>query len=135
MHPTFVLLSPVNLFFLNYSRLLHIAHLCAGSLQERIWTGQSLASYELISIISKQANKLLFVCLFVCFLGHQQHMEVPRQGVKLELKLRAYTSATVTPDLSCVCDLHHSSRQCWILYPLSEARNQIHILLDPSRVC
>ena len=24
-------------------------------------------------------------------------------------------------DVSCVCDLHHSSRQCWILKPLSEA--------------
>ena len=28
-----------------------------------------------------------------------------------------------TPDLSCVCDLHHSSRQHQILNPLSEARD------------
>ena len=27
-------------------------------------------------------------------------------------------------DLSCVCDLYHSSRQCWILNPLIEARGQ-----------
>ena len=38
------------------------------------------------------------------------------------------------PDLSCVCDLHHSSRQRWILKPLSEARDQTHILMDTDRV-
>ena len=31
--------------------------------------------------------------------------------VELELQLPAYTTATETPDPSCVCDLHHSSRQ------------------------
>ena len=50
-------------------------------------------------------------------------MEVPRLGFELRLQLPAYTIATVTPDLSCVCDLHHSSWQCWILNPLSEARD------------
>ena len=28
------------------------------------------------------------------------------------------------PDLSQVCDLHHSSGQCWILNPLSETRDR-----------
>ena len=37
-------------------------------------------------------------------------------------------------DLSHVCDLHHSSRQCWILNPLTEARNRTHILIDTSWV-
>ena len=41
-----------------------------------------------------------------------QHMEVPRLGVKSELQLPAYTTATVTPDLSHICELHHSSLQC-----------------------
>ena len=40
-----------------------------------------------------------------------QHMEVPRLGVTLELQLPAYTTATATSDLSCICDLHHSTRQ------------------------
>ena len=62
-------------------------------------------------------------------------MEVPRLGVKLELQLPAYTTATTTPDLSYVCDLHHSSQQCRILNPLSEARDWTHILLDTSQVC
>ena len=56
-----------------------------------------------------------FFCLFV-FLGmHLQHTEVPRLGVKLELQLLTYTTATVMPDLSLVCDLRHSSWQCQIL--------------------
>ena len=44
---------------------------------------------------------LVFVCLFVCFffLGpHLQHMDVPRLGVKLELYLLAYTTATAMQD-------------------------------------
>ena len=43
--------------------------------------------------------------------------------------------AIATPDPSCVCNLHHSSRQRWILNPLSGARNWMHILMDTSRVC
>ena len=44
-------------------------------------------------------------------------MEVPRLGVKSELQLPAHVTATATQDLSCVCNLHHSSQQCWILNP------------------
>ena len=44
-------------------------------------------------------------------------MEVPRLGVKLELQLPAYTTATAMPDPIRVCDLHHSSRQRQILKP------------------
>ena len=51
------------------------------------------------------------------------HMEVPRVGVELELQPPAYVTATVTPDLSGICDLYHSSWQHWILNPLSEARD------------
>ena len=59
-------------------------------------------------------------------------MEVPRPGVESELQLLAYATATATSDLSCVCDLHHSSWQCWILNPLSEARDQTRILMVTS---
>ena len=61
-------------------------------------------------------------------------MEVPKLGVKLELQLPVYATATAMRDLSYICDLHHSSLQHWILNPLSEARDQIHILMDTSRV-
>ena len=61
-------------------------------------------------------------------------MEVPKPGVESELQLPAYTTATETWDPSLVCDLHHSSRQCQILNPLSEARDRTHILTDPSQI-
>ena len=62
------------------------------------------------------------------------HVEVPRLGVELELQPPAYATATAMWDLSHVCDLHYSSRQRWILHPLSEPRDQIRILMVPSQV-
>ena len=61
-------------------------------------------------------------------------MEVPRLGVKCELQLLAYTIATATLDLSCVCDLYSSSWQSWILNPLSGAGDQTRVLMDTSWV-
>ena len=59
------------------------------------------------------------------FLGpHLWNMEVPRLEVESELQLPAYTTAIAILDLSCTCDLHHISQQCWILNPLSKARDQ-----------
>ena len=62
-------------------------------------------------------------------------MEVPRLGVEFKLQLLVYTTATETPDPSCICNLHHSSRQRWILNPLSEARDRTRNLMVPSRIC
>ena len=61
-------------------------------------------------------------------------MEVPRLGVESELQLTAYTTGIATQDLRRVCKLHHSSGQYWILNPLSEAKDQTRILMDPSQV-
>ena len=61
-------------------------------------------------------------------------MEIPRLGVKLELQLPAYATATAMSGLSHTCNLHHSSRQCQIPDPLSEARDQTCILMDASQV-
>ena len=60
-------------------------------------------------------------------------MDVPRLGGKSS-KLQLPTTATTPQDLSCVCNLHHSSRQCWVLTPLSKARDQTHILMNTSQV-
>ena len=61
-------------------------------------------------------------------------MEVPRVGVESELQqLPAYATGTATPDLSRVWDLHHSSRQSWILHPLSEARDQTEFVSAEPR--
>ena len=56
-------------------------------------------------------------------------MEVPRLGVKTELQLPAYATATAMQDLSRLFDLHHSSGKRQILNPLSEARDRTHILM------
>ena len=61
-------------------------------------------------------------------------MEIPRLGVESELQLLAYDTATITWDPSRVCDLHHSSQQCWILNPLSEARVRTCVLIDASQI-
>ena len=61
-------------------------------------------------------------------------MEVSRRGVVMGLYLPAYTAATAMKDPSLVCDLHHSSRQCRILNPLSEARDRTRVLMDTSQV-
>jgi len=70
----------------------------------------------------KPRNPFFFFFFFFCFcflVPHSRHMKVPSLGVQPELQLLAYTTATATPDPSCVCNLHHSSQQCQILNPLS----------------
>ena len=82
------------------------------------------SSWIIDLLIAERWELLIFV-----FLGpHTQHMEVPRLGVKLELQLPAYTTATATPDLSHVFNLHSSSWQHQILNPLIKARDQTCIL-------
>ena len=73
---------------------------------------------------------------FLVFLGlHPRHMEVPRLGVKSELQLPAYNTATATPDPTRVCNLHHSSRQRRVLKPLSKDRNLTCVRMDASQIC
>ena len=98
---------------------------------------QALISFLYYCVSPPFFKKMFFFCLFVlatkvcpssffffCLLWwHLWHMEVPRSGLKSELQLLAYTIATATWDLSCICDLHHTSRPCQILNPLSEGRN------------
>ena len=69
--------------------------------------------------------------------AEREHIEAPRLGAELELQLLAYATATATAvqDSSCFFNLQHSSWQCWIPNPPSEARNQTWILMDPSQAC
>ena len=87
-----------------------------------------------LSISSTLFIFLLYLFIFV-FLGpYLQHMEVPGLGVKSVLQLPDYATATATWDLRYICHLHHSSQQCWILKPLSKARDRTRILMDPSQI-
>ena len=45
-------------------------------------------------------------------------------GVKSEVQLPAYATATATRNLSHICDLHHSSGQPQVLNPLSKLRDR-----------
>ena len=48
----------------------------------------------------------------------------------------AYGSSQARGGIEAVATgLHHSSQQCWILNPLSEARDRICILMDTSQIC
>ena len=92
-------------------------------------------SSQILTSFLQGTSSFFFFFSFLFFLGpHERHVEVPRLGVTSELQPLAYTTATATPDLSHVCDTHHSSQQCQILNPLSEARDRTHILMDPSQV-
>ena len=62
-------------------------------------------------------------------------MEVPMMGVESELQLPAYATTTAMWDPGHICEIHHSSQQCWILNPLHEARYQTQVLVDTSWVC
>ena len=58
-----------------------------------------------------------------------------------ELQLLACTPVTATPDLSCLCDLHHSSRQCrdpassWVPvgFNIAEPQGEVHTCVIFSR--
>ena len=57
-------------------------------------------------------------------------MEVPRLGVKLELQLQDYATATATRDPSYIFDLCCNLQQHQILNSLSKARDQTPVLMD-----
>ena len=67
-----------------------------------------------ISGAPTEGTPLLRLRLILFFLGGvflfraTRHMEVPRLGVKSELQLLAYTTATAMLEPSHVCDLHYS---------------------------
>ena len=69
-------------------------------------------------------STLIFFFSLYCLGSPLWHMEVLRLGVESELQLPAYATATATPDLSCIWELHYSSQPCRILNALSEVRDQ-----------
>ena len=86
---------------------------CAG----QVLPGDELLPYGLI--LQEKLETWIFIYFFLSiylsiylsvylpiyhFLGPLlRHMEVPRRGIKSELQVLAYTTATATPDPSCIC--------------------------------
>ena len=82
-------------------------------------------------------HSLFFFLVLFCFCFLQPHPVAYRNSqarVESELQLPAYPTATATQDLSCICNLHHSSQQHQILSPLSRGRDRTHILMDTVQV-
>ena len=71
--------------------------------------------------------------LFFCRSTGVAYVRYRARG-RIGAPLLAYTTVTATPDSSRVCKLHCSSRQCWILNPQCETRDQTCILMDSSQV-
>ena len=61
--------------------------------------------------IQSMLTSFFFFFFFLLFRATCVAYGVPRLGVEWELQLLACSTATGTPDLSCICDLHHSSWQ------------------------
>ena len=78
-----------------------------------------------------------FFFFFFCFFGGFLLVAYGSSQARgpIRAKLPGYTTATGTWDLSHDYDLHHSSQQHWIPNPLSQARDQTHILTDTSQIC
>ena len=72
------------------------------------------------------SHRIFFFFLF------RAAFSVPRLGVKLELQLLAYSTATVKPDSSHVGNIQHRSWQHRIPDPLSKSKDRTHILMDTS---
>ena len=117
---------------LNLKRVSCVQHICRSC-----FCIHSATLCLLIGAFIPFTFKVCFFCFVLfCFLGpHLRLMEIPRLGVNLELQLPATATATATQDPSHVCNLYHSSQQCWILNPLSKARDGTHVLMDTSHVC
>ena len=69
---------------------------------------------------------------FIDMVKKKKRKKIPRLGIQSKLQLLAYATATATWDPCHLCDQHHSPWQCQILNPLSEVRDQTHILMDTS---
>ena len=97
-----------------------------------LWPQGRIMIMQLILTINLFNHKTIFFF----FLGlHPRHMEVSRLGAESEMWPLAYATAIATQDPSHVCNLKHSSRQCRILNPLRQARDQTCILTDASQIC
>ena len=58
---------------------------------------------------------LFYFSFFVFLQPHMWCMEVPLLGVESELQLWVHATAIAMPDPSCICNLHPSLWQHWIL--------------------
>ena len=128
----FIFLMPIDSFQLKIDNQMLVVLICCqcekrtGSSQQR--------RLSVVIHLSLKSSSVFCLFVFVFLVPHLWHVDVPSLGVKLELQLSVYTTATAMWDLSCFYDLHNNSQQQWILNPLSGARDQTRVLMDISQV-
>ena len=89
---------------------------------------------DAVYVFQNLKNNDMFCSLFSLFRAAHLAYGSSWAEDELELQLPAYATATATPDLGHVCNLHHSSQQHWILNPLSKARDRTLNLMVPSQI-
>ena len=100
------------------------------------WAGDRTCTYTVTWFLTHWLHHCRSSCacslffFFFFFRATFRHMEVPSLGVQSGMRLLA----TATRDPSRVWDLHHSSRPCWILNPLSEARDWTRVFMETSQI-
>ena len=88
-------------------------------------------NFYVLWVYPKKKRNPFFSPLFLLGL-HLQHMEVPRLGVKSELQLLAYATATAIPDPRHICNLHTAHSNTGSFNALSKARDPTQVLMDTS---
>ena len=84
------------------------------------------------TISSLAVLRSIFTHFFFFFFGLFRATPGSYGSFQARSQIRAYITATAMQDLSRICNLHHSSQQCQILNPLSEARDRTSVLMDTS---
>ena len=105
---------------LYFSKYLHISHLMFTILCKEGSTGSIQCFF--------------FFWSFCLFIATPEAYGGSQARGPIRLQPPAHTTATKMQDPSHVRDLHHSSQQHRILNPPSEARDQTHNLMVPSRM-
>ena len=102
--------------YLNYSSIL----LCYSEILRLTVASKSMHSF------------LVKIFLFFLFSFYSWTCRVLSSGTRGQIRgpAGAYATATATPDLNLICELHPSSQHNWIFHPLSESRT-LHRILNP----
>ena len=76
----------------------------------------------------------LFLSFFLSFFSFLLFKATPTAYGSAQPRGPIGATATATKDMSRICNLHHSSQECWIPNPKSKARDQTGILMDTSGI-
>ena len=93
-------------------------------------------SMFLFSFFFKYFSFILYLCIYFCFLGLQlwQYGSYQARGLTGAIAATLHHSHGNAGFKPCLWPTH-SPWQCWILNPLSGARDWICILMDTSWIC